>query len=154
MRRLISTDKQSLEQFTQVIIVGKKFYLWRRLEQQISLLLLHHFLSLSFSLSLSLTHTHTHTHTHRWSLIPTLISLNISCACESPTIKKAECWRTDAFELWCWRRLLRAHWIARSNQLILKEINPEYLFIFIDAEALILWLPDSKNPTYWKSPWC
>ena len=46
--------------------------------------------------------------------------------CESWTIKKAECWKTDAFELWCWRRLLRVPWTARSNQPILKEINPEY----------------------------
>ena len=46
---------------------------------------------------------------------------------ESWTIKKAECWRTDAFELWCWRRLLRVPWTARrSNQSILKEISPEY----------------------------
>ena len=47
--------------------------------------------------------------------------------CESWSIKKAEHWRTDAFELWCWRRCLRVPWIARrSNQSILKEINPEY----------------------------
>ena len=47
--------------------------------------------------------------------------------CESWTIKKAEHWRTDAFELWCWRRLLRVPWTARrSNQSILKEISPEY----------------------------
>ena len=47
--------------------------------------------------------------------------------CESWTIKKAEHWWTDAFKLWCWRRLLRFLWIARrSNQSILKEINPEY----------------------------
>ena len=47
--------------------------------------------------------------------------------CESWTIKKAKCWRIDAFELWCWRRLLRVPWTARrSNQSILKEINPEY----------------------------
>ena len=45
--------------------------------------------------------------------------------CESWTVKKAECWRTDAFELWCWRRLLRVPWTARrSNQSILKEISP------------------------------
>ena len=43
------------------------------------------------------------------------------------TIKKAECWRIDAFELWCWRRLLRVPWTARrSNQSILKEISPKY----------------------------
>ena len=47
--------------------------------------------------------------------------------CESGAIKKAECRRIDAFELWCWRRLLRVPWTARrSNQSILKEINPEY----------------------------
>ena len=47
--------------------------------------------------------------------------------CESWTIKKAECWRIDAFELWCWGRLLRVPWTARrSNQSILKEISPEY----------------------------
>ena len=47
--------------------------------------------------------------------------------CEHWTIKKAECQRTDAFELWCWRRLLRVPWTARrSNQSILKEISPEY----------------------------
>ena len=46
--------------------------------------------------------------------------------CESWTVKKAECRRIDAFELWCWRRLLRVPWTARrSNQSILKEINPE-----------------------------
>ena len=47
--------------------------------------------------------------------------------CESWTIKKVECWRIDAFELWCWRRPLRVPWTARrSNQYILKEISPEY----------------------------
>ena len=47
--------------------------------------------------------------------------------CESWTIKKVECQRTDAFKLWCWRRLLKVPWPARtSNQSVLKEINPEY----------------------------
>ena len=45
--------------------------------------------------------------------------------CESWTIKKAEHWRIDAFELWCWRRLMRVPWTIRSNQSILKEISPE-----------------------------
>ena len=54
--------------------------------------------------------------------------------CESWTIKKAECQRIDAFELWCWRRLLRVPWtVRRSNQSILKEISPEY-----SLEGLIL----------------
>ena len=52
----------------------------------------------------------------------------VMCGCESWTIKKAECWRIDAFELWCWRRLLTVPWTARgSNQSILKEISPKYL---------------------------
>ena len=51
--------------------------------------------------------------------------LVVMYGCESWTVKKAECWRTDAFELWCWRRLLRVPWTARrSNQSILKEISP------------------------------
>ena len=51
----------------------------------------------------------------------------IICGCESWTINKAECQRTDVFELWCWRRFLRVPWTAtRSNQSILKEISPEY----------------------------
>ena len=50
----------------------------------------------------------------------------VMLGCESWTIKKAECRRIDAFELWCWRRLLRVPWSARSNQSILKEISPEY----------------------------
>ena len=55
---------------------------------------------------------------------------SIMYGCESWTIKKAECQRTDAFELWCWRRLLRVPWTARrSNQSFLKEINPEYSLV-------------------------
>ena len=57
-----------------------------------------------------------------------------SCMDESWTIKKTECWRIDAFELWCWRRLLRVPWTPRrSNQSITKEISPEY-----SLEALML----------------
>ena len=50
----------------------------------------------------------------------------VMCGCESCTIKKAECRRIGAFELWCWRRLLRVPWTVTSNQSILKEISPEY----------------------------
>ena len=51
----------------------------------------------------------------------------VMCGCESWTVKKAECRRIDAFELWCWRRLLRVPWTARrSNYFILKENSPEY----------------------------
>ena len=56
-----------------------------------------------------------------------MVFIIVMCGCESWTIKKPEHWRIDAFELWCWRRLLRVPWtVRRSNQSILKEINPEY----------------------------
>ena len=50
----------------------------------------------------------------------------VTYGCESWTVKKVEHQRTDAFELWCWRRLLKVPWTARSNQSVLREINPEY----------------------------
>ena len=60
-------------------------------------------------------------------LVKAMVSPVIMYGCESWTIKKAECQRIDAFELWCWRRLLRVPWTARrSNQPILKEMSPEY----------------------------
>ena len=69
--------------------------------------------------------------------------------------KKAECQRIDAFELWCWKRHVRVPWMARrSNQSILKEINPEYSIGKTDteAEALILWPPDVKSRLIGKDP--
>ena len=60
-------------------------------------------------------------------LVKTMVFPVAMYGCESWTIKKAECQRIDAFELWCWRRFLRVPWTARrSNQFILKEISPEY----------------------------
>ena len=71
------------------------------------------------------------------------------------TIKKAERRRTDVFKLWCWRRLLKVPWTARrSNQSILREINPE-LFTGrteAEAEAPILWPPDVKSQLIGKDP--
>ena len=64
--------------------------------------------------------------TNVW-LVKAMVFPVVTCECEDWTIKKADCRRTDAFELWCWRRLLRVLWTARrSNQSILKEISPEY----------------------------
>ena len=76
--------------------------------------------------------------------------------CESWTIKKAECWRIDASELWFWRRLLRVPWSARrSNQSILKEISPEYLLKdwcwSWNSNTLATWC---EELTHWKRPWC
>ena len=60
-------------------------------------------------------------------LVKVMVFPLVMFGCESSTIKKDEHWRIDAFELWCWRRLLRVPWTARrSNQSILKEISPEY----------------------------
>ena len=60
-------------------------------------------------------------------LVKAMVFPVVMLGCESWTIQKAECWRIDAFELWCWRRLLRVPWTARrSNQSILKEISPKY----------------------------
>ena len=77
--------------------------------------------------------------------------------CESWTIKKAERWRIDAFEMWCWRRLLRVPWTARrSNQSILKEINPEcsleglMLKLKLQYFGHLMWRTDSLE----KRPWC
>ena len=74
--------------------------------------------------------------------------------CESWTIKKAEHWRIDAFELWCWRRHLRVPWTARrSNQSILKEISPEYSFKVWcwSSSTLASWC---EELTHWKRSWC
>ena len=74
--------------------------------------------------------------------------------CESSTIKKAEHWRIDAFEMWCWRRLLRVPWTARrSNQSILKEISPEYsleglmLKLKLQYFGHLIWRTDSLGKT-------
>ena len=73
--------------------------------------------------------------------------------CESWTVNKAESWRIDAFELWCWRRLLRVPWTARSNQPILKEISPEYsleglmLKLKLQYFGYLMWRTDSLEKT-------
>ena len=67
-------------------------------------------------------------------LVKAMVFPVVMYGCESWTIKKVECRRIDAFELWCWRRFLRVHWTARrSNQSILKEISPGY-----SLEGLVL----------------
>ena len=72
--------------------------------------------------------------------------------CENWTIKKAECRRIDAFELWCWRRLLKVPWMARKlNQSVLKEINPEYslevLMLKLQYFGHLMWRADSLEKT-------
>ena len=77
-------------------------------------------------------------------LVKAVVFPVVMYGCESWTVKKAECQRIDAFELWCWRRLLRVPWTARrSNQSILKEISPGIFFGGNDAEA--------ETPVLWPS---
>ena len=81
-------------------------------------------------------------------LVKAVVFPVVMYGCESWTIKTAECRRIYAFELWCWRRLLRVPWTARrSNQSILKEISPEVFFgrTDVQAETPILWPPDTKS---------
>ena len=82
-------------------------------------------------------------------LVKAMVFPVVMYGCESWTIKKAEHQEIDAFELWCWRRLLRVPWTARrSNQSILKEITQSWVFIErtdVEAETLILWPPNAKN---------
>ena len=89
-------------------------------------------------------------------LVKAMIFLVVMYGCESWTLKKAECWRIDAFELWlwCWKRLLRAPWTARSsNQSTLKEISPEYsleglmLKLKLHYFGHLIWKVDSLEKT-------
>ena len=89
-------------------------------------------------------------------LVKTMVLPVVIYECETGTTKKAECQKIDAFELWCWRRLLRVPWTARrSNQSPLKEINPEY-----SLEGLMLKLKFQYfgyfwgRLTHWKRPRC
>ena len=80
-------------------------------------------------------------------LVKAMVFPVVTYGCESWTVKKAECQRINAFELWCWRRLLRVPWTARrSNQSILKETSPGCsLEGLTEAKMPILWPPDEKS---------
>ena len=87
-------------------------------------------------------------------LVKAMVFPVVIYGCESWTVKKAECRRIDAFELWCWRRLLRVPWTARiSNQSILKEISPEYslegllLKLKLQYFGHLMWTADSFEKT-------
>ena len=91
-------------------------------------------------------------------LVKAMVFPMVMYRCKSWTLKKAECRRIDAFELWCWRRLLRVPWTARrSNQSILKEISPGYslegLMLKLKLNTLATWceeLTHLKRPRYWE----
>ena len=89
-------------------------------------------------------------------LVKAMVFSVVMYGCESWTGKKAECWRIDAFELWCWRRLLRVPWTARkSNQSVLKEISPgcslEGLMLKLKLQYFGHWCGEV---THLKRPWC
>ena len=90
-------------------------------------------------------------------LVKAMVFPVVMYGCESWTTQKAEHWRTDAFELWCWRRLLRVPWTARrSNQSILKESNPG---ISLEGMMLKEWNSSTlatswEEMTHWKRLWC
>ena len=88
-------------------------------------------------------------------LVKAMIYPVVMFRCERWTIKKAEFQRTDAFELWCWRRLLRVPWTARGNQLILRKsvlnIHWKDWCWSWNSNTLAIWC---KELTHWKRPWC
>ena len=89
-------------------------------------------------------------------LVKAMVFPVVMYGCESWTVKKAECRRIDAFELWCWRRLLRVPWTTRRfNQSILKEISPDIHWKdwcwSRNSNILATWC---KELTHWKRPWC
>ena len=89
-------------------------------------------------------------------LVKAMLFPVVMYGCEIWTIKKAERWRNDVFELWYWRRLLRVPWTARrSNQSILKEINPGCSLEGLILKLKLQYLAAScEELTYWKRPWC
>ena len=89
-------------------------------------------------------------------LVKAMVFPVVRYGCESWTIKKAESWRIDAFELWCWRRRLRVPWTARrSNQSIVKEISPEYSLEGLMLKLKLQYFGHLRGRTdSWKRPWC
>ena len=88
-------------------------------------------------------------------LVKAMVFPVVIYGCESWTIKKAEHWRVDAFELWCWRRLLRVPWTARrSNHPILKEISPAYSLEGLMLKLKLQYFVQLMQRTNWKRPWC
>ena len=90
----------------------------------------------------------------KFRLVKSMVFPVVMYGYEHWTTKIAEWWRIDAFELWCWRRLLRVPWTARrSNQSIAKEIGPEYWLegLMLKVITLATWC---EELTHWKRPWC
>ena len=97
----------------------------------------------------------THYFVHK-GLVKAMVFPVVMYGCESWTIKKVECWRIDAFELWCWRRLLRVPWTARrSNQSILKDISPGCSLVGLILKLQLQYFGHlMQELTHLKRPWC
>ena len=91
-------------------------------------------------------------------LVKAMVFPVVTYGCKSWTIKKAEHQRIDAFELWCWRRLLRAPWTERRSNLSILKINSEYslevLMLKLQYFGHLMLRTDSLEKTLWKRPWC
>ena len=88
-------------------------------------------------------------------LVKALVFPVVMYGCESWAIKKGEHWRIDAFELWCWRRLLTVSWTARRCKPVHPKGNQSWIFIGrtdAEDETPLLWPPDAKNWLIWKDP--
>ena len=88
-------------------------------------------------------------------LVKAMVFPAVMYGCESWTVKKAEHWRIDAFELWCWRRVLRVLWGCNEITSVNPKGNQSWIFIGrTDTAAPILWPPDVKSRLIGKRPWC
>ena len=88
-------------------------------------------------------------------LVKAMVFPVVMYGCERCTVKKAECWKIDAFELWCWRRLLRVPWTAKEIKSVNPKGNQSWIVIGrtdVEAENPILWPPDVKNWLTGKDP--
>ena len=88
-------------------------------------------------------------------LVKAMVFPVVMYGCESWTVKKAECWRIDAFESWCWRRLLRVPWTARRSNHVHPKRDQSWVFTGrtdIEAETPVLWLPHVKSWLIGKDP--
>ena len=114
-------DGETMEMVTDFIFLGSKFTAAMKLKRQFLLG------RKAMTKLNSILKSRDITLSTKVRLVKAMVFPVVTYGCESWTIKKAECRRTDSFELWCWRRLLRVPWTARrSNRSILKEISPEY----------------------------
>ena len=117
--------------------IKRRLFLWRKAMTNLDIILKSRVITL-------LTKVH---------LVKVMVFPIVMYRCESWTINKAECWRIDAFELWCWRRLLRVPWTARrSNESILKEISPEYSLEGLMLKLKLQFFDNLKNQLIGKYP--